>query len=394
MEDRKPDVASLTGPMRASLEDIDSLIQLLDECFPRDRALGGMLPRWPHCFRKENIRNSLIIKDGTKVVSHVGCVDQTVMLERGKVRVAGISGVATKPEYRGMGLMTKILLYTEDFLKQQGYALSDLGGDRQRYGHFGWELAGRVWQFNLTARSLASQDEPGGYEVLRYSATPDEVDRTLALNRRQRIGVRRDRKLHSLLLGRLGKEVLLAKKKRVIQAYAVIERQEKWAHVGEFAGATDGVHSILVHLVGLGAESISVPSPWSHPANEMLMGVSSSWQVNCLRNIKIIDLLATVEAFSAQICKRYRDLGLVSTRTLTFGIEGEPHAVKVRFSRRGTKARQVPVGKDAIVLPRREMAQFLFGPWSPGAIADLRADARFLDGLFPLDFHIWHNEMV
>jgi len=395
MDNQKLDLSGLRGPTRATLEDFDPLIQLMDECFPRDKELGGMLPRWPHCFRKDRIQNSLIIKDGTKVVSHVGCIDQTVMLAQGEVRVAGISGVGTKPEYRRRGLMTKILLHTEDFLKQEGYAISDLGGNRQRYAHFGWEVGGRAWQFNMTARSLGAEDRPTGFEVARYSGTADEVERTLLLNRRQRIGVKRDRNTHTILLSRLGKEVFLARRRGVVEAYVVIDRQEKWAHIGEFAGIADGVHSILLHLVdSLGVESAAVPSPWSHPVNERLRAVSSGWQVNCLRNIKIIDLMATLKAFSRQISRRCRDLGLRPARTLTLGIEGESRAVKVGFSPRGTSVRPTRAGKDAIVLPRTEMVQFLFGPGSPGGVTDLPSKALFLDALLPLDFHMWPNETV
>jgi len=395
MEDQKIDLSGLCGPVRASLEDFDALIQLMDECFPRDKELGGMLPRWPHCFRKDKIRNSLIIKDGTRVVSHVGCIDQTGTLGQGEIRVAGISGVGTKPEYRKRGLMTKILLYTEDFLKAQGYAMSDLGGNRQRYGRFGWEVGGRAWQFSITARSLGSEERPTGFEVSKYTANPDEVHSTLLLNRRQRTGVKRDRNLHAILLGRLGKEVLLARRDGVVEAYAVIDRQEKWAHIGEFAGDADGVHSILLHLVdSLGVETEAVPAPWSHPVNERLRALSSGWQVSCLRNIKIIDLMATLKAFSRQISKRCRDLGLKTARTLTLGIEGEPRAVKVGFSPRKTSVGPTKAGKDAIILSRTEMVQFLFGPGSPGGVADLPPKASFLDALLPLDFYMWPNETV
>jgi len=137
-----------------------------------------------------------------------------------------------------------------------------------------------------------------------------------------------------------------------------------------------------------------VPAPWSHPVNERLRNLSSGWQVNCLRNIKIIDLMGTLKAFSKQTSRRYRDLGLRPARTLTLGIEGEPRAVKVGFSATETSVRPTRAGKDAIILPRTEMVQFLFGPGAPGGIVDLPSKALFLDALLPLDFYMWHNETV
>ncbi len=395
MGTRELDLLRLSGPIRAGMQDYDSLIELVDECFPGDKQLGGMLPRWPHCFRKDRIQNSLIIKDGARVIGHVGCVDQTVLFREGQIRVAGISGVATKPEYRGKGVMTSILLYTEEFLRREGYLISDLGGSRQRYGRFGWELGGRVWQFNVTPRSLGAVGEPSGFGVEKYSRSLEEVRMTLMINRRQRLGVKRDRTLHALLLGRLGKEVLLARRRGVLDSYAVIERREKWAHIGEYAGTADGVHAILLHLTeSLGVESAVVPSPWSHPINQRLREVSSGWQVNCLRSIKIIDLPGTLKAFSRQISRKYGELGLRGTRVLILGIEGEPVAAKLKFSPDGASVSRTRTRKDAIILPRREMVQFVFGPEPPSSITNLPSGASFVEVVFPLDFHIWHNEMV
>jgi len=70
------------GPQRASLDDFDSIVELANTCFTGDRDRGGMLARWPHCYIREPdfMKNCLIMKDGSRVISLVEYVDQTLLV--------------------------------------------------------------------------------------------------------------------------------------------------------------------------------------------------------------------------------------------------------------------------------------------------------------------------
>ncbi|MCD6599565.1 MAG: GNAT family N-acetyltransferase [Dehalococcoidia bacterium] len=180
-------------PKRASLDDFDSIIELVDECFPHERDSGGMLARWPHCYipKPEYLRNCLIIKDDSKVVSLVEYVDRTLLVEGRGIKVAGITGVATRPTYRGRGFMTQLLKYCISLMREESYAFSDLGGDRQRYGRFGWENAGREWRFDITRRSLHTADTPVSFEVAPYQASSEEIDAIVAIHEQELLRMKR-----------------------------------------------------------------------------------------------------------------------------------------------------------------------------------------------------------
>jgi len=383
----------MEGPVRASPEDFDSIVEVTEECFPRDKALGGMLPRWPHCFRKERVRNCLIFKDAGKVVSHVGCIDQTVMLGRREVRVAGISSVATLPPYRKRGLMTKLLQHAIRFMTREGYAFSDLGGDRLRYGRFGWETAGRVWRYNVTPRSFNSPDDSEVLKVSEYRGTQDELQATLALHQRQRVGLKRNAQLHGLFLSRLGKRTWIVRKEGRMDSYAVTSEDETRGQIVELGGTPTGIRSVFQHLFDAGLESVGVDLPWVHPLNSLLVDISSGWSVACLRQIKILDLQATIEAFSDQLLSRYRLLGLRGERKISLVLSPENRGVELRFSEGGL-AVQPASGRHAVALPERKMVRLIFGPGSPGTMMDLPPEAAFLEALLPVDFFIWRNEMV
>lgn len=387
----------IQGPMRATPRDFDSLIELVNECFPQNRERGGMLARWPHCYtpRPEKLRNCLIIKDGPKVVSHVKYVDQIVLVEGSEIKVAGISGVATWPTHRRRGFMTQLLNYCIPLMHEEGYAFSDLGGDRQRYGRFGWERAGRQWIFNITSRSLHATEAPVGFEVRPYGACSEEIDAIIALHEQEPLRMKRTRGLYEMLLGRRGRQVWLAQSREGINAYVVAQPNEGQQKIFEFGGSAEGVHAIFVYLTEvLGSEVLNLYSPWPHPLNTVFFSISSGWSVSCTRMIKILDLEATLRGFSHQLWARYREFGLQGTRTVALGVSGTDQRLQIQFSPEEVTVKKEPHLSRALTLSERQMVQLIFGPGSPSAVVSLPPNMRFLEALLPVDFYIWRNETV
>jgi GNAT superfamily N-acetyltransferase len=387
----------IKGPMRASMDDFDSIVELADECFPRDRDSGGMLARWPHCYipRPEKIRNCLIMKDGPKVVSLVEYVDQTLRVEGSDLKVAGITAVSTWPSYRGRSLMTRLLDYCISLMREEGYAFSDLGGDRQRYGRFGWENAGRQWSFTITHRSFQASGVMTPYEIGLYDARSEEVDAIMAIHEKEAMGVKRSRELYEMLLGRKGKQVWLAKKGGGITAYAITEsRGHAQQPILEFGGNADGVRSILSHLIANGNEVLHLVSPWSHPLNGVFYSLSADWLVEPKRMVKLIDLGRTLRGFAHQLGEGYRELGLQGSRTVILAVEGVEQRIEIEFSPEGAVVKKSTDLSNAFTLSDRQMVRLLLGLGTPSSEFSLPPNARFLKGLLPLDFYIWENEAV
>jgi predicted acetyltransferase len=387
----------IEGLFRASLDDFDSIVKLADECFPSDRDSGGMLARWPHCFfsQAEKIKNCLIMKDGPKVVSLVEYFDQMLLVKGGNLKVAGITVVSTWPSYRGLGLMTQLLNYCISLMQKEGYAFSDLGGDRQRYGRFGWENAGHQWRFDISHYSLSVVGTSTSHKVSPYGASPEEIDAIIAIHDGEAMGIKRTRKLYEVLLGRKEKQVWLARSDEGIDAYVVADPRDREQEVVEFGGVAEGICAILVHLIeNLGSEVLHVNSPWSHPLNATFFSISAWWHVTCQRMIKIIDLEATLRGFAYQLGQRYRDLGFQGSRTIALAIEGTEQRVEIGFSSEGVTVRKASDFPRPLTLSNRQIVRLIFGPGTPSSEFSLPPDAQFLESLLPVNFYIWENESV
>ena len=381
------------GPLRATDGDLDSMVALADTCFLRDRDSGGMLARWPHCYETESGRmHAFIMREGGRVISMVAYADQTIDVAGKAVRVAGITAVSTLPEHRGKGYMSGLLRCCIEDMTARGYALSELGGDRQRYRRFGWEMGSRERVFQITRRSLTGMSSDG-FEVV--PCQPEDLETLLEIYDQTPYGIRRSAYLHGQLLNRLGWETWVCRRDGSIVAYLNVKLGGDSERVDEFGGSYEGVVAILLHLLSLpDRERFHLCSPWDHPYNRRFFEISARWSEATPRMSRIVHLDRTLEGFSNQLARRYREAGIGGSRSVVLGIEGRDQRVGVTFSPDGVSLTAAAEREDAILLPEDAMVRFLFCSGGAAATVDLPEDKRFLSALLPLDFFLWPLERV
>ena len=97
--------------------------------------------------------NYAIRKKG-RIRAVVGLYPLTWQVGAAQLRVAGIGGVATHANDRGTGLMRTLMPHCVAQMRAQGYHLSYLGGQRQRYLYFGYERCGLKTSYSLSRTNL------------------------------------------------------------------------------------------------------------------------------------------------------------------------------------------------------------------------------------------------
>jgi predicted acetyltransferase len=383
--------------LRASPSDFDSVMQLADTCFLGDQNRGGMLARWGHCYihEPEHLRRHLIIRDGARVVGHVAYIDQTAIVDGGEIRCAGISGVATHPDYRKKGLMTRLLNHCIDAMGTEGYPLSDLGGDTQRYRRFGWERAGRQWVINLSPRSIGEVSAPVGWTVTSYGSTDADLAFIRAIHESESVRMARGETMYRLLLARKGWQTWLAERQDNRRAYMVVQADDpKRQTVSEVGGHAEGVHAIITSLMrDRGVESLTISLPWRHPLQRAMLRISCGWHVPPSRMLRINDLAGTLRGFLPHLRRRYEQSGMRGRRSFALEIAGTHEKARVVLAP-GEAAVETEAVRGTLKLDRLQMVRLLFGPGSPSHEVDLPERLRFLDAILPLDFYVWGLEGV
>lgn len=138
--------------------EFDDFMRFMERAYGHSRAFFTRF--YPHLYRPtpEACANCYVIEEACQIVSHVGLFPILVSAAGVALTLGGIGGVATSPQARGQGHMTRLLRHAIDEMHARGYPASWLGGDRQRYNAFGWEMAGLSVQMTFSRRSLGWHD--------------------------------------------------------------------------------------------------------------------------------------------------------------------------------------------------------------------------------------------
>ena len=167
----------------ATAEDYPALIEMANHAFDPSHWTGdfeqdtrpeSFFPRiLPKLY--QNIKTApmhyLAVQDG-KIVGIVGNFDLPTMVAGEKLTVVGIGTVSTHPDHRGEGHMIRLMNDSVGRAKALGADYMVLGGDRQRYEHWGFENAGVNPGFSFDEHCFSHVYGKGadfGYEFVPFS---------------------------------------------------------------------------------------------------------------------------------------------------------------------------------------------------------------------------------
>ncbi len=387
----------IDGPRLARRDEYPEILDLVDRCFQRPD--GVMEAEWAHCYDESQPEQHAIIKRDGRVVANVGCVFDTLIVGDAELPSAGITGVATDFRHRGEGYMSQLLEFWLDRMDERGVVLSELGGDRKRYGRFGWEVAGRDRYYRITDRSFVDRpdrDEDVAHSsrdeyVERYDGSDEAIAFVTELYRTKRLRVKRDRDAFRTRLGRSNLETVTYTESGA-EAYLTFSRGHRGGWIYEVAGSERGVRVLLAHVFDVfGPETLRCRLHPSDPLNALFGApdVSSRWRTVPHRSVNIRDLPALLEAFSGQLARRWNRIG-GEAGTLVLGIASEDNPVAMVWSDDGVTAGPTDDEPD-LELDRLAMTRLLFG--YPETVSDYDGHP-FLDAVLPLDCYLPRTDQV
>ena len=119
-----------------------------------------------------------------------------------RIKTFGIGNVGVRAELRKRGLMSAVMPAAVNKMISDGAVFSFLGGSRHRYKHFGFERAGIVYSFDLSAKTLRKLGEevPDGYTLTPLSPADETAARFIAeTDNRPWRAVREPREMYDIL---------------------------------------------------------------------------------------------------------------------------------------------------------------------------------------------------
>ncbi|MCL1856637.1 MAG: GNAT family N-acetyltransferase [Kiritimatiellaeota bacterium] len=310
-----------------------------------------------------------IIREEGRIVACVGHYPITLHLGEVTLKVFGIGQVSCAQQARGRGYMTALLHDACAIMEASGGHVSWLGGRRDRYARFGWEVAGTTLRSVLYPTALppplstlavtqepAATADPGTIWPL-FATSPRHCDITPeSWTLRHKRGA--------------PQTLWLARDERgALKAYAVTQEKspEVLEHGGDTASALSLFAAILQHQPQLAVHHLHGVLPESGAFWQ-----ASEWTTHCLANLRILNFKSLLEAYRPILHER-----LPERKGVTLAIAGNPETVTLGH-------RSV----ETLTLDRLDMVRLLFGPMSPTHALAIPRSLAWLDQVFPLPFDL------
>ena len=144
---------------RGTKEDEKELLEVIDDVFfseDDEATKRNFLELLPSLYKEqyEPGYNNVIIKEDGVIKVAIGCYPREVTAAGRSLKVMGIGNVAVAKDSRRKGYMVELMNLAVDIMKNEDYDYSLLGGDRQRYGYFGYEPVGYSQRFSINRNNI------------------------------------------------------------------------------------------------------------------------------------------------------------------------------------------------------------------------------------------------
>lgn len=292
----------------------------------------------------------------------------------------GLANVFCYPPFRKQGQMGKLLEHCIADMAAEGIGACLLGGDRTRYGNYGWEHAGAERALTLAAgvsRFEASVPVPG-VSLRTWNSDPGDLLRVLEAYSRLPYRTERTAVECGRVLRRPGQVVWICDQPDTGFGYLSVRN----GAIAEYGGTPGALERLVRFLLQSGSWSVALPPVDAETALEkLLLRHAQGYQVRPAGMIRIVSMRVILEAYMPILRDRLQawigDFALRATDTgESVRVIGDAGTVRVE-----AVAGEVP----ALALTRRELAQLFFGPFAPD-IGDWALHSA-VRRLFPLPFY-------
>ena len=292
---------------RLKKEDYDELLSMLNKSFAavRNRPvdfLRGQPKMWVR--DDEHMARHLGLFEDGKLCSVVGIYPLPLRVGDTLLRFATTGNVATLPEYAGRGYFTKLFSMAMEEAEREGYDALRLGGQKQRYGRFGFEDLGVLYQALFSEKNRAAFPKET-YTDVTFERLTRESYEDLAYVRNlsakspcyvERYATDRERDVYLVLHSKYS-EAYVAK--RGGKPIGYLSASDGGENVGEIRGEdTDAFFSVACAWQARVGKTIRIPmAPWENEVLSHMARIAEGVQILSPSKFKLLHPDRVIDAF-------------------------------------------------------------------------------------------------
>jgi predicted acetyltransferase len=308
------------------------------------------------------------------------------------LKVAGVGGVAVHPDYRGKGYMKLLMNHAVAEMRSAGYDLSYLGGRRQRYAYFGYEVAGTTYRLSVikdnVRHAFAGQDT-----MVTFKPAADDLETVAtlkALHDAQSLHcVRPADSFYKYLQNWHYQPTSAHNSDGQIVGYLVAHRDR---HVINELVAQDADTAAQILRTWVEQSSLDVVVKLQAPAGPVLRrlnGFADSLHVLPEGNWQIFDWSRVVDA----LLKAQHKANPLPHGSTVLNIGETPSEIMLTVDAEGARCQMTDREPD-FVLDTFSATRLLFGPGPASAATRLPSSASILSAWCPLPLGFSHQDHI
>lgn len=184
--------------VKGTSADAEDIVEFADYVFSQAHEPHDFQSLLPKLYKegKDTQKFHYLVKEDGKIRAMLGAFPMKMQIGEEVVKFAGIGTVSVHPKSRGKGYMKKLLQWAIKDMQQDGMVFSVLGGQRQRYGYFGYEPSGTAYRFTLTKTNIrhAYMDlDMCHYQWKKLSQNDPLLDQAYQLYQKKEVKVLREK---------------------------------------------------------------------------------------------------------------------------------------------------------------------------------------------------------
>lgn len=378
-----------TDIIRLSAGDFDEAMAFLNDVFA-EHAPHDFAKMLPSVYQPTDghMRCNYAIRDAGRLAAIVGVFPIDWRVGGVPLKMAGIGGVSVHKDFRGKGYMKLLMNHAVDEIGREGYDLSYLGGRRQRYAYFGYEVGGCKYKLNFNLDNVR-HGLHGAESGVTFKPFDDDPDSLSTI-----------KKLHEAQPNYCERPVeTFANYVRSWHFNLQLARDEQGRVVGYVAANEDG--SQINELVAQDPESARrIVGAWMQstkinltlqavgpidPTLRALIGFAETTNVGPSGNWRVFNWQKVVDALMR--AKHACEPMPAGSVAIQIGEEQEPVCIQNGQESRGAHPADLKIDPLAAV-------PLLLGPQSPASVEPLPEAARMLAAWCPLPLGISTQDKV
>jgi predicted acetyltransferase len=398
--------ADLVPKRLNTTEDAEQYLELVRKIWGEEPGVDKLAKKLIDYHPKMSLKNFYVIKDEDKMVSTMNLIPVTWSIGGIHLKAAEMGHVGTLPEYRGKGLIQRLIEEYHKEVQKQGYDIAVIEGIPYFYRQFGYEYAIPLleetkirldqipeWKPKIKIRPFAEKDIPKAKILLEQS------------QRKSYVHSARDENIW-----KMQQRTNIASDPEPFQGYAVEEQgkmiayfrtreipNEKELLLTEITEVDQlAAQAVLSFLKNYGnqhnLETLSTNVSYEEPFSEYLVSLGAmktvptyAWQIRITDYAKIFCKLKPLFEHRLANSMYYRLTEILNFNFRVFTIQATVKDGKIKAIRKIAKGERSPIGLNPLAFVQL-MAGYKNRQELEETVPDVRvavSHRRLMDVLFP-----------